>query len=84
MVHEKDIYKSPYTTFNGLTVRWTQANKKHHVTIEGDNVKTLYDGDNMGKASKAFRDTVDLYEYRKAHQAEELAEEKARIEANGS
>lgn len=54
-----------FKTHVGLTLRWKlDEEHRHLITIEGDRVKELYRGTNMGAAAKVFKDAREHYQKR--------------------
>lgn len=51
-----------FETHSYLTLRWTDTPERQHVTLEGERVKTLYDGDVRKDAERVFNETKKHYE----------------------
>lgn len=57
----------PYRTHTGLTLRYERLEdgKTDRVTIEGDRVKVLYEGDSFGAAMRVYQGVKEHYEERR-------------------
>jgi hypothetical protein len=64
-----------FTTHVGLVVEW-KAGPVHLVTITGERIKVLYEGDNMGEAKAVYDEVVAHYGEREKVKADPAAEGK--------
>ena len=57
-------YSHRFETHVGLVINWKKVGVNHRVTIEGDTVKTLYEGSNSIQAKAVYDYTVEHYNQR--------------------